>query len=375
MNIPTTQQLKSNMSPDALKSHMSPDALKSRISSLNKGNYPYVTARVKGKKRSLLTEDSYPKLMKMGSSQIARLLGEATYHKEMVELARTYSGNELIERALNMNLARTYREILDFSKGELKLILEIYLDWWNVYNIKIILRSLHHNLSSEEVKEYIVPAGSLDRRFLESLIEHETAEEVISTLREHGYRTPPNEYIENLHEKGHGLRPIEDYYDRSYYAALLESARGRSKPMQIYRNYIKRSIDVVNARNLMEMVLEKVEPVKIESYMLSGGAVFSMEKLCEMSAKEPEDALQDIKDALGTDLDNIDAASANIISIQLDRYIMDKSEKLSHIHPLSIIPIIDFIIRKEKETRYIRIIVKGKEHSLPEDRMRGLLGI
>ena len=366
MSIPSTGQLKNSMSLYSLKT---------RVASLNKGNYPYVTARVKGKKRNLLTEDTYPKLMKMGPSQIARLLGEATYHKEMVELARTYSGNELVERALNMNLARTYREILDFSKGELKHILEVYLDWWNVYNIKIILRSLHHNIPSGEIREYLLPAGSLDRQFLESLIEYETVEEVISVLREHGYRTPSDEDMENLHEKGYGLRPIEDYYDRSYYAALLVSARGRSKPMKIYRNYIQRTIDVLNAKNLMEMMLENVEPDKIETYMIPGGAVFSIEKLGEMAAKKPEDALQDIKDSLKTDLDNIDATSANIISIQLDRYIMKISDKLSCIYPLSIIPIIDFIIEKEKETRYIRIIVKGKEHELPEERIKELIGI
>jgi len=366
MKIPSKQQFRSQMSRNSLKS---------RISSLNRGNYPYVTARVKGKKRSLLTEDTYPKLMKMGPSQIARLLGEATYHKEMVELARTYSGNELVERALNKNLARTYREILEFSKGELRNILEAYLDWWNVYNIKIILRALHHNIPTEEIRDYILPAGSLDREFLETLLDYETVEEVISALREQGYRTPSDEDMESLHEKGYGLRPIEDFYDRSYYVTLLESARGRSKPMQIYRNYIRMSIDVVNAQNLMEMMLEGVESCKIETYMIPGGNALSLEKLCEMLDKKPEEALQDIKDALETDLNNIDATSANIISIQLDSYIMNKSEKLSYIHPLSIIPIIDFIIRKEKETRYIRIIVKGKEHELPEERIKELIGI
>ena len=364
-----------NLPIQQLKNGASLNSLKSRVASLNKGNYSYVTARVKGKKRNLLTEDTYPKLMKMGPSQIARLLSEATYHKEMVELARTYSGNELVERALNMNLARTYREILDFSTGELKNIIEAYLDWWNVYNIKIIIRSLHHDIPPEEIKEYLLPAGSLDREFLESLIEYETVEEVISVLRKHGYRTPSDGDMENLHEMGYGLRPIEDYYDRSYYAALLESARGRSKPMGIYRYFIRMNIDVINAQNLMEMMLEDVEPDKIKTYMLSGGRTFSVEQLGEMAAKKPEEALQDIKEGLETDLNNIDATSANVISIQLDRYILELSEKRSLIHPLSIIPIIDFIIRKEKETRYIRIIIKGKEHALSEDRIKELIGI
>ena len=346
-----------------------------RIKYTGKGNYAYVTARVKGKKRNLMTVDTYPKLMKMGTSQIARLLSEAAYHREMNELARQYSGNELVERALNRNLARTYREILDFSKGDLKRMLEAYLDWWNVYNIKVVLRGIHHGIPPEEVKEYIVPAGSLEKDFLDGLTECEDVNQAMDELEELGYRTPPLDCKDGLCELGIGLRMIEDYYDRSYYTALLDSVKGRSKPIKIYRDFIRRSIDVLNAKNLMELILEGFEPGTVGDYMIPGGNLLPEEKLIEIASLEPDAALAEIKKAMGTDLGGVEARTANQIAVQLDKHLMEYSSKLSYIYPLSIIPIIDFIIRKEKETKFIRIIVKGKEHSLPEGRIKELLAI
>jgi len=349
--------------------------LKNGIAGLNRGNYPYVTARVRGKKRNLLTVDTYPKLMKMGSSEIARLLSEGAYHKEMAELASKYSDNELVERALNLNLARTYREILGFSKGNLKRILEDYLDWWNVYNIKVILRGLHHKIPKAEVKEYLVPAASLDREFLESLADLVSPEEAIAELASHGYRVPPEEDVKRICEENCGLRPVEDFYDRTYYERLLESAKGRSKPAKIYRALARRMIDVVNAHNLMEMLQDGLASEKFREFMVPGGEKLSVDLLCELSTKKPDEALQAVKAALESDLGGVDASSANLVAIQLDNYMMDYSEKLSKIYPLSIVPVIDFVIRKEKETEFIRIIVKGKEHALPEERIRRLLAI
>jgi V/A-type H+-transporting ATPase subunit C len=52
---------------------------------------------------------------------------------------------------------------------------------------------------------------------------------------------------------------------------------------------------------------------------------------------------------------------------------MRTSEKLSHIYPLSVLPVIDFIIRKKKEVDFIRIIVKGKDNGLSEGMIKELL--
>ncbi len=341
--------------------------------SSNTGNYPYVVARVKGKKKNLLGSDMYPKLMKMESSQIARLLGETTYREEMVALAPRYSGSELVEKALNMNLARNYRAVLSFCRGDLKHMVEEYLDMWDVRNIKTVMRGVEHGIPREEILESIIPAGSFSEEFLRGLTEQENTEKIIDELAHRGFSVPPDEIMERF-SGTRDLSEIEDFYDRRYYATLLGVVKGNSRPVEIYRVFIRKEIDVVNAKNLMKLKLEGMEQEKIMKYMIPGGALLPVESLKAISRTTPEEALSGIKKGLKDDLRNVSTeGGAHRIALELDRYLMRTSEKLSHMYPLSVLPVIDFIIRKKKEVDFIRIIVKGKDNRLPEEMIRGLL--
>lgn len=339
----------------------------------NRGNYSYVTARVKGKKRNLLSPDIYPKLMKMEPSQIARLLGETTYREEMLTLAQHYSGSELIEKALNMNLARIYRDILKFSNGELKHMVEEYLDMWDVRNIKTVIRGVEHGIPQKEIIESLVPAGSFSEDFLEGLAAEESTERVIDAIEQKGFAVPPKDIMERF-EKTRNLSEIEDFYDREYYVTLLAAINGNSKPMKTYRLFIRKEIDVINAKNMMKLKMEGMKPEKIMNYMIEGGILLPLNVLNEVSQMTAERALEEIKVLLKDDLRGVTTdRGAHRIALELDHFLMRTSEKLSHIYPLSVLPVIDFIIRKKKEVDFIRIIVKGKDNHLSENMIKELL--
>jgi V/A-type H+-transporting ATPase subunit C len=155
------------------------------------GNYSYVNARVKARKRNLLTGDAYPKLMKMGPGQIARLLGETAYREEMLRLASRYEGDELLEMALNANLARTYCDVLGFCKGELHDTVRLYLDRWNVWNLKTVMRGVHHGIPAHEVLEGIIPAGSISQDDFAALLELDSVERIIEHAGQWGIGAPP----------------------------------------------------------------------------------------------------------------------------------------------------------------------------------------
>ncbi len=170
------------------------------------------------------------------------------------------------------------------------------------------------------------------------------------------------------------LSEIEDFYDREYYITLLAAIKGESKPMKIYRLFIRKEIDVVNAKNLMKLKLEGMKPEKIMNYMIRGGAILPMEALNDISWMRAEDALEEIKLRLKDELRGVSTdKGAHRIAIELDRFLMRTSEKLSHTYPLSVLPVIDFIIRKKKEVDFIRIIVKGKDNGLSEGMIKELL--
>ena len=117
------------------------------------GNYPYVVARVKAKRRNLLPPETYSKFLVMSIPEISRTLGETTYRTEIESLGIKYTGADLIEYTLNLNMANTFKEILGFSKGHLNTMIAHYLSEWDIWNIKAVLRGVHFVAKRDEIME------------------------------------------------------------------------------------------------------------------------------------------------------------------------------------------------------------------------------
>jgi len=49
--------------------------------------------------------------------------------------------------------------------------------------------------------------------------------------------------------------------------------------------------------------------------------------------------------------------------------------RYAHVNPLSVLPVLDYIVRKEREVQNLRIITRGKESGLSSDVIRDLLVI
>ena len=119
-----------------------------------RGNYAFVNARVKVKKSMLLSPETYPKLLQMSIPEITRFIQETQYREEVDELAIKFSGINLIEHALNLNQARTYKSILSWCQGELQMLVDAYLNRWNNWNIKTIVRGKFRNVTPEDIEEF-----------------------------------------------------------------------------------------------------------------------------------------------------------------------------------------------------------------------------
>src|SRR4030042_1473854 len=105
-----------------------------------KGNYAYACTRVKAKKRFLLSKDVYSRLLVMDVYEIGRFLGETQYREEMTRYGSRYSAANLVEVAITRNLANTYSAILSFTTGHLREMVGNYLERWDIYNVKTIIR-------------------------------------------------------------------------------------------------------------------------------------------------------------------------------------------------------------------------------------------
>ncbi len=345
----------------------------------NKGNYPYATARVKGKKSHLLTEDNYPKLLMMDLNEISRFMGETQYKTEMAELASRYDGVNLIELGTSRNLARTYRDIIGFTTGELRDIVVAYLRRWDYQNIKTILRGRSSGASLEDIQEDLVPAGDLSEEYLMSLVGMETTADVIDALRhKQGFVMPDG--IPALVDQENGLPVIEDSLDRAYYNQLLKTVQPRGKPEKLFLSYIKREIDIVNLRTLLKLKQANLPLERIRTYFIEGGHELSVKELERMASTDSFETLLDdlAKLSFYEEIkEGVEVAkqtgSLSGIMLSLKKWQARQSERFSNIYPLSVLPVIDYIIRKNDEVNNIRTIARGKAAGMDPDTINKLL--
>jgi V/A-type H+-transporting ATPase subunit C len=59
----------------------------------------------------------------------------------------------------------------------------------------------------------------------------------------------------------------------------------------------------------------------------------------------------------------------------LEKYLIDESKRFSYLHPVSIIPILDYFLRKKKEIDNTRIIAYGKQEGLKKDLIEQLITV
>jgi V/A-type H+/Na+-transporting ATPase subunit C len=344
-----------------------------------KGNYAYACARVKAKKKFLLDKETYPKLLMMDLSEIGRFLGETQYKEEMTALASRYEGVNLIELGTSLNLARTNTQVLRFCTGDLHEMVEKYLARWDMWNIKTIIRGKFYGATVEEIQEDIVAAGRMSDETLNFLLSLTTVRDVLDEIKKRTDITVPEE-IKAMYESTGTLAPIEDYLDKLFYDRLMTSVSGNTRPQRLLMTFVRKEIDATNLMTLLKLKREGIEVERIGGYFIDGGQELTLKELNRLAGMESFEATMSelsklsfyeaIKEALEKTKER---GSLTFVALALQRHLAAQSQKFSHMYPLSVLPIIDYIIRKKIEVDNIRIIARGKESKLDVDHIKELL--
>jgi V/A-type H+-transporting ATPase subunit C len=324
--------------------------------------YAYITARVRVMKSRLIPKDMYPKFLNMEIPEITRFIEESDYKKDVDELARKYSGVDLVEHALNENLALTYRKLIEISQDEANFFITEYLRQWDIWNIKTILRGKYYGASEEEILEAVVSAGQLRYRDLTQIVKIATVEGVVAALSETPYFPAIQDY------KGGPLADLENNLDKLYYLRLLRSI-GDSPGEKLFLKFLRTEIDVKNLKTLFRTKKAGMEREDIIRLLILGGMELKENDLLRLAALPYQEFVRSLEEysywnAISS---QIEEPSLLNIEIGLDRFGLEYASKISYYYPLSILPVLDYILGKKNEVDNIRIIVRGKETRLPEE--------
>lgn len=344
-----------------------------------KGNYAYACARVKARKSFLLSKDAYSRMLVMDIHEIGRFLGETQYKDEMAQFGSRQSGANLVEAAVTRNLAATYSDVLSFTTGHLREMVGNYLRRWDTFNVKTILRGKISKARPEEILDTLVPAGAFSEEYLKSLVEAEGVHEVMDDLMKQASLRITPELQREVVDAGK-LAPLEDHLDRMLYYDLLGVMEPTSTPERLLRDFVRLEVDVTNLKVLLKLKAERIPDERIQKYMIPGGLEFGLDKLRAMTQGEGTDAIvselekSSLYEAIKPALERFKTDKRlSELTIALDKALIGTSEKFANFYPMSVLPVVNYLIRKKVEVGNIMVIARGKESGLPKAVIEELL--
>lgn len=334
-------------------------------------NPEYVNARVRSRQAAMLADEDYRKLIRMGPSEIARFMEETEYEREINELGTRFSGVNLIEYALNRNLAKHFNDLLEWAEGRLYDLIARYLRKFDVWNLKTVIRGIYADSDAEAIRTDLIRAGELDDRTLDRLAELDSIEDVIELVRGTIFADPLEDAYEEYEAVG-TLVPLENALDRAFYENLLEDlGRPQEGPEATYVEFLQTEIDFRNARNALRLARSGAD-LDPAAYYIEGGVLFDESELNRLVGHYDElvDHIAENKrygDRLSEALERLrDADSLIQFEHALDAALLEYADTLSSIYPTTITPVLSYILAKEREVENIRAIARGREVGLDE---------
>jgi len=338
------------------------------MSTTGSSNPEYVNARVRARRAALFSDDEYRKLVRMTPSEIARYMEESEYEREINELGSRHSGVDLIEYSLNRNLAKHFNDLLGFSEGQMYDLIARYLRKFDAWNVKTILRGVYSGASRDSIETDLIRAGEFDESFLDRLLEASTIEDVITTLDGTIFGDSLEAALEDFEETD-VLVPLENAVDRTFYEELLAELPS-SEAIDLYREFLEAEIDFRNARNALRLARSGAD-IDPAEYFIDGGRLFNAREM-EGLIQNPDQLVSAIRDSsygreLSEPLDELESADSLItFEHALESVLLKYSRRLGNVYPLSICPVVAYILMKEREVENIRAIARGREAGLSE---------
>ncbi len=343
-------------------------------SKIGLGTYPYVNTRVRVMKSLMIKRHEYDKLMKMSPDGITKFVGESVYKKEIDELAMKFSGADLIEAALNLNAARSFNKLIRISSDKVEMLIRAYLVRYDIYNLKTILRGKSSGMNDDEIKKLLTPAGALGSAELDALLKKETGREIIMSSKVVEMSTDVVNAID-AYDKNKSLHGIENALDKGYYNALMELSQRMPRQGKYIRKFIKTEIDILNLRVLFRIVRENIEDKYdfIVEMLVFSGERLSHDRLLKLAKSKDYDELY--AGLSGTGYDKVlekcmdDVKNKNelgSVEVALEKHWLAQADLMMHQNPLSIGPILGYMIGKDIEIRNLRMLVRAKVTGLDE---------
>jgi V/A-type H+-transporting ATPase subunit C len=344
----------------------------------NSSNPEYVTARVRSRRATLFGAEEYRKLVRMAPSEIAQFMEESVYERQINDLGARHRGVDLIEYALNANLAANFHDLLDWADGKLYERIASYLRKFDAWNIKTAMRGVYSDSDPDDIDDNLIRAGTLDDALLDQLAAAGSIEEIVELTEGTLFGDPLAVAFDDFEAAGL-LTPLENAVDRAFYEHLLADVDPADEATALYVEFLTAEIDFRNARNALRIARSGAD-IDPAEYFIEGGDLFDATSIARLAGNRDELVSHIRESTYGDELDQslddlADAESLIGFEQALDAALLSYADHLSHSYPLSICPVLAYVLAKEREVENIRAIARGREAGLEQEEIEAELVI
>jgi len=332
--------------------------------------FAYPNARIMARRGKMLDKKQIVEIIDAKSMvDVYNLVGELPEYKKYID-------KYPFEKSMDMHLAEIHELLFKIFPDKFKDFFEVFVSKWDVRNIKTII--VARETGTETIKDIIIPFGKLKKKTLNRLMDAKNIDDIVDTLKDTEYNDTLIGAVHLYKEKGI-LLPVEASLDKYYYRKLLDTVSEPSNDDEkILYSLVTKQIDIINLKIILRAKFEGIEFKDIEDYIISGAYQLSKWKLKElMDAEKITDFVSKLE---GTDYYDVlsDAIPEKTVSVSalesaLDKYALELGTLLSKESPSTIGPSVDFLSRKEIETKNLKIIYRAKNEGFSPEIIRNML--
>jgi V/A-type H+/Na+-transporting ATPase subunit C len=342
-------------------------------------DYCYVNARIRGMKSRLLSHKALDDLiLKPDMDSLVAELENTPYKKCLEAAGSKYSGIYRIEYALRDDFTRTFRKIMELVTGsDAERYLGIFLQKWDIQNVKTVLRGKSIHAAPEEIFECLLPISGLDEATLTEMVRQPDIKAVIDLMA-----TWKVEYARPLtrafsrYAGEHDLVVLESALDRYYYENALAALQKDSYDVNIVRGMLAVEIDVTNIKTALRLTRDRVDAEEAKKFLIEGGRRLNPEFLLSMiRSGTVGSALEALEPTLyafiaGAPEELYKKEKISGLEKLLDRYLIMKGIGAGRGDPLSVAVAIGYFWAKYNEMTNLRIIARCKTADMPVERVK-----
>ena len=334
-------------------------------------NPSMAAARAKSRKSSLIDRTRMRQLIQQTPEQLAASVADSGYRNEIDIYAARHTGSDLIEMALTHNLEKELASVMHFCSGRLKEQVRIYAGRFSYQNAKIVLRAISTEASIEEVTHAVLPEeNEINAYWIDMIRDSNTLAEAASAMR----RLPLGKALSDIDEEA-DLSTYEDALDLHYFRSALSAVKGMDPSDRVLRNHLQMEIDHRNILNILEARNLGMSDEDLRSALIPGGRLISSNQLNSASTADSNGLLEMLRRFSGFDAAGLEEVMQESTRLRtLDPVVLwlhEREQKylqrMSYLHPLSALPVINFISLKVKEVNNLRLIVRGVSAGLPAE--------